>query len=115
MGSLRTRTLSHEAVRALGIELNGDRVPGWVERAAALLDTPATTLRGWATPPTSRASRPITGAAANLLVLYVLAQRKGVSPDGLLRDMAAEIARMEAETNGGAVPRDPTPLGNVTE
>jgi hypothetical protein len=101
---MRARTLSHEAVRTLGIELNGGRVHGWMERVGKLLDTPPTTVRAWSTPATSRASRPIPGAAANLLVFYLLAQRWGLPPDDLAREVDAEIARIDAGTGGGVAP-----------
>lgn len=94
---MRARTLSHEAVRALGIELNDRKVHGWMERVGALLDTPTVTVRGWATPATSRASRPIPGAAANLLVLYVVAQRRNIPPDDLAQAVSAELARIDRD------------------
>ena len=74
---MRTRALSSESVRALGIRLNAGVAKGWPERVAELLDVPASTVRSWATPPSSRAHRPISGPASNLLLAYVVMLENG--------------------------------------
>jgi hypothetical protein len=79
----RARLLSPQDVRRIGIWLNGGRVRGWTEHVGTLMDVPAGTVRSWATPPTSSAARSISGPAANLLLAYVVVQKRGVPPESL--------------------------------
>lgn len=89
----RRRYLPPNAVRRIGIELNQGRVHGWLENMSDLLDTPVPTIKCWSVPSTSRAARPIPGAAANLLLLLVALKRNRVSMDGLRKRLEAEATR----------------------
>jgi hypothetical protein len=95
---LRARALPPEIVRDLGVELNGGRVAGWMDYASAMLDTPVSTIRGWTRPSNATASRPISGAAANLLILLVLMKRQGVSVDALAGAVNDEARRLTSKT-----------------
>lgn len=81
--SIRPQFLPPEAVRDLGVELNDGRVHGWLETMSDRLDTPIPTIKAWASPRSSRAARPIPGAAANLLILLVIMKRRRISLDTL--------------------------------
>jgi hypothetical protein len=78
---MRARLLSPKAVRHIGIALNGGRIHGWVDRVAALMDSPPMTVRSWATPPSSSAARSINGPASNLLLVYAVMMDRGASLD----------------------------------
>jgi hypothetical protein len=90
---IRPQFLPPQAVRDLGVELNGGRVHGWTETMSDMLDTPVITIKGWATPRTSRAARPIPGAAANLLMLLVILKRGRVSIEGLYEALDVEARK----------------------
>jgi hypothetical protein len=96
--AIRRKFLPPQAVRDLGVELNGGRVHGWAETMSDMLDTPIATIKGWAVPRTSRAARPIPGAAANLLMLLVILKRGRVSLEGLHEALDVEARKwMDSE------------------
>lgn len=99
----RVRSLPPQAVRALGVELNGGRLHGWVDNLSEKIGTPPATIRGWAQPVTAKAHRPITGAAATMLMLLVLMQRRDVPVAALMEAVAAEAARWLGEDIGNNV------------
>jgi hypothetical protein len=90
---MRARLLPPEAVRALGVQLNGGRVTGWTERVGELLDVPATTVKAWATPPTSTAARSISGpACVALLGCVVMLEAGGLA--ALVRGVDAKYKKL---------------------
>lgn len=91
--NVRDRSLPPGAVRALGVELNGGRVHGWVDNLSAMIGTPAATIRGWAQPVTAKAHRPITGSAATMLILLVLMMRRDISVPVMMDAVEAEASR----------------------
>jgi hypothetical protein len=80
---MRTRVLPPEVVRLLGIQLNEGGERGWIDPLAVLLDVPPSTVKSWATVATSRAHRPISGPAGNLLMLYVVLKEANALPASL--------------------------------